>query len=324
MLPTLETLWYGQHGLRFFLIPFSLVYQAAMALRRVYLRAFIQQRIEIPIIVVGNITVGGVGKTPLVIALATAMIARGIRVGIVSRGYGGSRRDGPYHVTNVSQASEVGDEPLLMAQRTQCPVVIARKRIEAVDYLIKHHACQIIISDDGLQHEAMGRAIEIAVIDGMRGFGNGWCLPAGPLREPVTRLKSCDWVVVNEGSREGAYPMTLQPKDFISLLNGSRLRCIDIQTPVAAVAGIGNPERFFKMLEAMGLTIERHAFPDHHVFTASDFTFKQPLVLMTEKDAVKCRAFAQSQWYYVPVDAQLNADFWQVFWSHNQLKKVLT
>lgn len=208
----LEQLWYGHHHpLQWILRPLSWVYSAIVSARRYFLQRFSQISCPVPVIVVGNITVGGVGKTPLVIELAKRIQQKGLRVGIVSRGYGAAIKQFPYEVQANDSALKVGDEPLLLAQKTKCPVVIAPKRTQAVRYLLEKHQSQIIISDDGLQHYRMGRAIEIAVIDGTRGLGNGFCLPAGPLRESAMRLEQVDFIVVNEGKWNNAYPMKLKP-----------------------------------------------------------------------------------------------------------------
>lgn len=207
----MEKLWYGNHPLQWVLRPLSWVYSVIISVRRYFLQHYKQVDCPVPLIVVGNITVGGVGKTPLVIELAKRINQKGIKVGIVSRGYGAKTKHFPYEVQINDSALKVGDEPLLLAQKTKCPVVIAPKRNQAVDYLLKKHGCDIIISDDGLQHYRMGRAIEIAVVDGTRGLGNKLCLPAGPLRESAERLKQVDFVVVNEGQWENAYPMVLKP-----------------------------------------------------------------------------------------------------------------
>ena len=281
-----------------------------------------QTRFPVPIIVVGNLTVGGVGKTPLVIALANALRLKGLRVGIVSRGYGA---DGvfPRAVALDDKACDVGDEPLLIARKTACPVVIAPKRVEAVNYLLQHYQSQVVISDDGLQHYAMGRAIEIVVIDGARGLGNGFMLPAGPLREGVSRLKTADFVVVNSGHWENAHCMTMVAGDMMSLLNGDVLKPTDLNQSVAAVAGIGNPQRFYTTLCDLGVTFNTYSFADHHVFKAQDLELEEGIIVMTEKDAVKCSPFATKNMYVLPVTAHLDSSFWDALWKHKQLEEVL-
>ena len=315
-----ETLWYTNHPLRWLLFPFSLVYQFITALRRGYLRRFRQHCSSVPIIVVGNLTVGGVGKTPLVIELAQQLLSRGLRVGIVSRGFGARVKQFPHEVSPKANADFVGDEPLLLAKKTACPVVIAPKRTEAVKYLLDHHQCQVIISDDGLQHYAMGRAIEIVVIDGIRRLGNGLCLPAGPLRENQHRLKKADFILINGGDDPNAYRMDLLPGTIRQLTTGEPLKPNDLQEPIAAIAAIGHPRRFFDTLRGMGLNIKAYPFADHHRFTPKDLIVSEKIVVMTEKDAVKCEPFATDTMYYLSVAAAVSNKFWDALWSHKQLQ----
>lgn len=318
----LEKLWYDRKFLPWLLLPLTLVYRVVTLIRRIYLQSFVQQEWPVPLIVVGNLSVGGVGKTPLVVALAKAFQQKGLRVGIVSRGYGGQGFSLPHEVTLESQAAIVGDEPLLIARKTGCPVVIAAKRVKAVRYLLDKFQSQVIISDDGLQHYAMGRAIEVVVIDGIRGFGNGWCLPSGPLREPPKRLKKADLWVVNGGEWQGAHNMTLKPGLLTQLISGHTIDASQLPTPVAAVAGIGHPQRFFQTLSQMGLTCMPYSFSDHHLFQPKDLQLMEKSVVMTEKDAVKCESFASESWYFLPVEARLSESFWQALWSHEQLKRL--
>ncbi|STX29570.1 tetraacyldisaccharide 4'-kinase [Legionella beliardensis] len=320
---SLETLWYGQHPLRWLLWPLSFCYQHVVGWRRFYLERFKQQHFPVPIIVVGNLTVGGVGKTPLVIALAQALKDKGLKVGIVSRGYGARVNHFPYDVKKTDNAHLVGDEPLLLAQNTDCPVVIAPKRVEAVRYLLERYQSQIIISDDGLQHYAMGRQLEILVIDGLRGLGNGLCLPAGPLREHPKRLKEADFLIVNGGKWSDAYSMTLQPGKLINIATGHAISPHELIGPTAAVAAIGHPQRFYTTLTNMGITFNSYSFPDHHAFRAEQLTFAEENVIMTAKDAVKCQDFAKDSWYFLPVDAKLSDAFWTALWSHEQIKGLV-
>ncbi|MFA5959418.1 MAG: tetraacyldisaccharide 4'-kinase [Tatlockia sp.] len=319
----IEKCWYKKHPLRWVLWPFSLLFSALIVARFAYLTRFKQVQFEVPVIVVGNITVGGVGKTPLVIALAEEFKRKGLAVGIVSRGYGAKITHFPHEVSLQDTAQSVGDEPLLLARKTDCPVVIAPDRVKAVKYLLAKHKCQIVLSDDGLQHYAMGRAIEIAVIDGLRQLGNGLCLPAGPLREQGNRLQRCDFLVVNEGSWPNAYPMHLQAGQLTNLLTQKKIDGSQLETPVAAVAAIGHPERFFNTLQAMKLGIKKYPFPDHHPFQEHELHFAEKTVVMTEKDAIKCYGFAQDSWYVLPVEAKLSNAFWQALWSHERLKGYL-
>lgn len=316
----LDKLWYGRSAWRWLLWPFSMLYQTVTGIRRFVLLTFFQKACPVPLIVVGNLSVGGVGKTPLVIALVQAFQEKGFRVGVVSRGYGAGTRRFPHEVSVDESAGLVGDEPLLIAKRCACPVVIAPKRVDAVRYLLDKHRSQIIISDDGLQHYAMGRSMEIAVIDGMRGLGNGLCLPAGPLREPASRLKQVDMLVVNQGVWPDAHSMALEAGQPVSLATGQPVAADQLASPVAAIAAIGHPQRFFMTLQALGLHYKPYPFPDHHVFVAHDLNVNEATVLMTEKDAVKCQPFAADHWYYLPISARLREPFWQALWSHDCLK----
>jgi tetraacyldisaccharide 4'-kinase len=305
---TLDSIWYGKHPLRWLLWPASLLYAAIIALRRLcYRRGWLRsERLPVPVIVVGNVTVGGTGKTPLVIWLVEQLRARGWRPGIVSRGYGGASAQWPREVHAHSDPVEVGDEPVLLAQRLACPIVVGPRRVEAGRRLLAGQAVDIVVADDGLQHYALGRDIEIVVVDGARGLGNRMLLPAGPLREPPGRLRGVDLIVINSGSGAGAR-MDLLP-DAVTRLDGSETRPLAEfrERTVHAVAGIGNPERFFASLRAAGLDVQPHAFPDHHRFKAEDIVFADNAeVVMTEKDAVKCRRFAGSRHWYLPVRARL-------------------
>jgi len=313
----LTELWYREHAARSLLQPLGWLYGGLVALRR---RAYASGWARSagagrPVVVVGNLTVGGTGKTPLTIWLARALRAAGLRVGIVARGYG-SRNDGaPRRVALDSPWQEVGDEPLILARRSACPTVVGVDRLAAAR-LLAADGVDVILADDGLQHLRLARDCEIVVIDGARGIGNGRLLPAGPLREPATRLREVDAVVVNgavtHGSLAALLPgvvlgMQLEATEVLSLDERSRrpLASFNVQR-VHAVAGIGNPQRFFSELRAHGLEVIEHAFPDHHRLTAAQVAFADALpVLMTEKDAVKCRSFANPRLWYVPVTAQL-------------------
>jgi tetraacyldisaccharide 4'-kinase len=316
----IEKLWYNKHFLRWFLWPLALFYRLVMAIRRVFLQCFWQRQFPVPIIIVGNLTVGGVGKTPLVIALAKQLQAKGLRVAIISRGYGAAITQFPYEISAVDKASLVGDEPLLLARKTGCPVVIAPKRVQAVQYLLDKYQSQIIISDDGLQHYAMGRAIEIVVIDGVRRLGNGLCLPAGPLRESASRLQKSDLIVVNEGQWPGAHSMILQPGELTHLATGRNVDIHTLEFPIAAIAAIGHPQRFFTTLQRLGLSFKQYPFPDHHPFSKNELQFTEKMVIMTEKDAIKCQAFAEDAWYFLAVEAKLSDSFWEALWSHERLQ----
>lgn len=268
-------------------------------------------RAAVPVIIVGNISVGGTGKTPFTLWLLEVLRARGFRPGVVSRGYGGRAADYPYEVTQHSPAAEAGDEPLLLVQRSGCPLVVDPDRGRAAARLLELHDCDLIVSDDGLQHYALARDIEIAIVDRQRGLGNGRCLPVGPLREPTDRLSQVDYVVVNGASgsfgHPGSFTMTLEPGAPCGL-DGAEVELA--QQSVHAVAGIGNPQRFFDTLQVLGYQVEPHSYPDHYKYREEDLDFDDSRpVLMTEKDAVKCRAFAADNRYYLPVTAQLPSAF---------------
>lgn len=314
-------LWYGDRSLaQWFLYPFSLIYRLVITLRRFYLQCFWQKPCPVPLIVIGNISVGGVGKTPLVIELALRLKEKGLNVGIVSRGYGAQMKHFPYEVQLSDKASLVGDEPLLIAQKTQCPTVIAPQRTAAVDYLLKKYHCQIILSDDGLQHYKMARTIEIVVVDGTRKLGNGLCLPAGPLRESAARLKQADFIVVNEGTWNNAYSMHLIPTSLVQLSTLNLVPIESLSGDIAAVAGIGNPQRFYSTLTQLGIKFTPYSYPDHYQFKPEDLECEENIVIMTEKDAIKCRAFCTDSVYFLPVKAVLEDSFWNALWSHQQLQ----
>ena len=310
----IDSLWYRNSPLSLLLAPLGWLYCAASVVRRAAYRIGIAHgaRVGAPVIVVGNISVGGTGKTPLVIWIARFLISRGLRPGIVSRGYRGRADHWPQQVRADSDPVMVGDEPVLLARATGCPVVADPDRLRAARSLLAHAECDLILSDDGLQHLRMGRDVEIAVVDGIRRHGNGRCLPAGPLREPVSRLASVDMVVGNGSGIGSEFPMVVTARDAVTLAGEAAGQPLERfrPGPVHAVCGIGSPERFFATLERAGLTLMRHPFPDHHHFTAADITFDDEIpVLMTEKDAVKCRRFADSRHWCVPIEAKLPETF---------------
>lgn len=303
-----DRLWYRPHPARWLLWPLSQLFAAVAGLRRLgYRRGWLRsERLPVPVMVVGNITAGGTGKTPLVIWLVEQLRARGWRPGIVSRGYGGRSKHWPREVGADSNPAEVGDEPVLLARRLGCPVVVGPRRIEAARSLLAHHDVNVVVADDGLQHYALQRDVEIAVIDGARGLGNGMRLPAGPLREAPSRLNEVDLVVIN-GADGAGLRMDLLPHALVRL-DGSETRPLAdfAGRTVHAVAGIGNPGRFFAALRAAGLKILPRAFPDHHLYRAEDLIFADNAeVVMTEKDAVKCRGFAGPRHWYLQVRARL-------------------
>jgi len=305
-----EEIWYGGSPLALALLPLSWIYALVAAARqRAYASGLLPSaRLPAPVIVVGNVTVGGTGKTPLVVWLVEFLRAHGWHPGVVSRGYGGRARHWPQQVRADSDPVMVGDEPVLIAQRTRCPVAAGPDRAEAVAALLEHHACDVVVSDDGLQHYALARDVEIAVIDGVRRFGNGQLLPAGPLREPAGRVRRVDMTVANGLAGRGEFAMQLRPGALMALGRDRPALALQALQPreVHAVAGIANPERFFETLRAAGLRVHRHPFADHHRFAAADLQFGDRLpVVMTEKDAVKCRRFAARDHWYLPVSAVL-------------------
>jgi tetraacyldisaccharide 4'-kinase len=303
----LNSIWYERGSPPWWLAPLSLLYGGVVAARRFsYSRGLRRaSRLTCPVIVVGNLTVGGTGKTPLVCWLVAHLTERGYRPGVVTRGYGGSARD----VRRISAADDplvVGDEPVLLARRTGAPVAVGRNRPAAAQLLVSA-GCNVIVSDDGLQHYAMARDCEVVVIDGDRRFGNGWLLPAGPMRETRGRLDEADVIVINGGRalREDALSMRLEAKTAVALQGGAvrPLRTF-AGTCVHAIAGIGNPERFFNMLRAGGIEVAGRPLADHARLRREDIDFgDDKSVLMTEKDAVKCAAFAGAHHWYVPVSA---------------------
>ncbi len=297
------------------LLPLSGLFRAIVAIRRSAYRKHWKstERLPVPVIVVGNLTVGGTGKTPMTIWLTEFLSRSGYKPGVVSRGYGGRKQDKPVAVNVHSDPAEVGDEPVLIAKRTGCPVYVFPRRAEAGRLLLAETDCDIIIADDGLQHYALARDVEIALVDGERRFGNGECLPAGPLREPVERLAEVDFVVCRGAALANEFPLTLSFGEAINLTNPSQTKplseFIGIQS-LYAIAGIGHPGRFFAQLKNAGLSFEERAFPDHHAFTPEDLNFgENATLLMTEKDAVKCRGFANQQFWTVPLQGDLPPAF---------------
>ncbi|MEP9308023.1 tetraacyldisaccharide 4'-kinase [Enterobacter cloacae] len=307
-------IWSGESPLWLLLLPLSWLYGLVSGIIRLLYRLGLKRawRAPVPVVVVGNLTAGGNGKTPVVIWLVEQLQKRGIRPGVVSRGYGGKAAHYPLLLTPDTTTAEAGDEPVLIYQRTGAPVAVSPVRSDAVQALLAEHDVQIIITDDGLQHYALARDKEIVVIDGLRRFGNGWWLPAGPMRERASRLKSVDAVIVNGGvAQPGEIPMQLQPGMAINLLTGER-QAVSRLPALVAMAGIGHPPRFFATLEQCGARLEKRVpLADHQELAAEQvdaLTTSGQTLIMTEKDAVKCRAFAKENWWYLPVDAELSGE----------------
>jgi tetraacyldisaccharide 4'-kinase len=308
----LERHWYRLTPLHFLLFPLSLLFRLIVAIRYQLYRSRIlrSQRLPVPVIMVGNITVGGTGKTPLTLALTQQLLKHGWHPIIVSRGHGGTAQQ--QAVTPSSTAAQVGDEPLLMARRNLCPVWVGQERVATAQAALKAYPQgDVLLCDDGLQHYRLRRDVEIAVQDGARGTGNGLMLPAGPLREPRARLKSVDAVVINGATAGvGEFSMQLSGSEFYNLRNPEKKRGASEfhLLRVHAVAGIGNPQRFFRHLTELGLAFVSHPFPDHHAYSAADLSFPDcDAILLTEKDAVKCGAFADEKFWVLRVEAQFDS-----------------
>lgn len=307
----IERIWSGSSLLYLLLLPLSWLYGLVSGLIRLSYRCGLRKswRAPVPVVIVGNLTAGGNGKTPMVIWLVEQLQQRGYRVGVVSRGYGGKSAVYPLVLNAQTTTQQAGDEPVLIFQRTGAPVAISPKRAEAVQALLRQGELDIIVTDDGLQHYALQRDFELVVIDGVRRFGNGWWLPAGPMRERAARLQTVDACVANGGvAQPGEIAMRLQAQNAVNVVTGER-RPVSELPHIVAMAGIGHPPRFFVTLEKLGAEVEREvAFADHQEYSHAQLaalTKPQQTLLMTEKDAVKCRAFAQPDWWYLPVDAVL-------------------
>jgi tetraacyldisaccharide 4'-kinase len=320
----LEAVWYHGAPVPWWLGALETLYRRALGLRRALYASGWRRSAHagVPTLVVGNVSVGGTGKTPLVAWLVQELRQRGWRPGVVMRGYRGAAT-APLVVDAATDPALCGDEAALIARATRAPVAIARRRVEAARLLVARGACDVLVADDGLQHWALARDLEVAVVDGARRYGNGRLLPAGPLREPVARLDSVDFVVCNGTPRGGEIGMTVAGTRAVALTDPARAVALTALAGrrVHAVAGIGNPERFFRLLEDAGVDVVRHALPDHHDYDGSELDFGDELpVLVTEKDAVKCARYAHERVYVVPVQAELPADFAQAV--HAALRRV--
>jgi tetraacyldisaccharide 4'-kinase len=311
----LQRLWYGGSPFGRLLLPLSWLYCALILLRRkVYMAGLLPARaLDCKVVVVGNLVAGGSGKTPLVIALAKLLKQRGMRVGILCRGYRGRSEQWPLRVREDSDPDQVGDEAVLLALKTGVPVMAGPDRVAAGRRLLEDEPCDVLLCDDGLQHYRLRRDMEIVVVDAARGYGNGACLPAGPMRETEGRLRGVDAVVALGGPWPGASAQMQYVGDDASRLIDPRQRFrleAFAGQMVHAVAGIAHPQRFFRQLIEAGIDVRAHAFDDHHRYRADDLAFagRSP-VFMTEKDAVKCRAFRRSDWWVVPLEARLDPAF---------------
>lgn len=312
--------WYSSRPL-ILLLPLQPVYVFAGYLRRwFYKHQWLKSwRAPVPVLVVGNLSVGGTGKTPLTIALVNTAQEKGLRVGVVSRGYGRASTDTKI-VSKASAPAEVGDEPLLIYQRTGAAIAVASKRSDAAKTLLANTDLDLLITDDGLQHYALERDAECVVVDSLRGFGNGWQLPCGPLREPITRLQAATALVVNQrggsfnprdaGVKTAVASMTLVGAKLVNLLNGETrpLNSFNGQA-VSAIAGIGNPPAFYQTLNDAGMRVSALPFADHHDYSEADLPDVGNIVMMTEKDAVKISGFCHSDCWYLPVSAELPEGF---------------
>ena len=296
-------------------MPLSVLFFIVVSLRRLLYRWNILQvhRFKPVVIVVGNLTVGGTGKSPMVAYLAKLLMLRGCRVGLVSRGYRGRASSWPQVVTAQSDPDAVGDEAVMLVQQTGCPMVVGPDRVAAVSRLLELSELDCVISDDGLQHYALGRDIEVVMIDAKRRLGNGQLLPAGPLREPVSRLKRATFVV-SHGAEESEFPYVMQllPVSVVNALTGVTRSLRDFRGQmVSAVAGIGHPARFFELLRNHGVVMKKCVFADHHRYEAGDFDSIEDsdCVLLTSKDAVKCAGMVDERFWIVSVEARLNDAF---------------
>ncbi len=317
--------WDKPRLLNYLLLPVSLLYSSLISLRRWLYQVgiFPSTAVSVPVIVVGGVTAGGAGKTPVVIALIKHLVKQRYRPGVVSRGYGGKSPYWPREVSAETTAELVGDEPQLIFERVGVPVIVGPNRVDDAEMLIDRFGCDIIVSDDGFQHFAIRRDLDIVVVDGQSGLGNGWCLPSGPLRER-NGLSRADLILINGPenhlqniaaryeSKCMAFCMELS--DAIALDGGIKKNLGSFpDDPIIAIAGLGNPNRFFLQLEKLGLQITRKIFPDHHNYREKDLEdFQHKTILMTEKDAIKCRDLKSiTNSWYVPGTANIEQRFYR-------------
>lgn len=307
---SLDHYWYDKNLVAYLLWPISLLFRLLVwsRLKAYQLGLFKSFKVSKPVVIIGNIAVGGTGKTPLILELCRLLTSYGLKVGVISRGYGGTG-PWPHQLSEGAEAQVSGDEPVQLYQRTKLPVVVGPDRVKDAALLCEQNEIDIILADDGLQHYRLQRDLELVVVDQQRQFGNGFCLPAGPLREPVSRLSKQSWCIYNGGKQK--YSFAIQPS-YVKQLDSNRTEKLAYfaQKTVHAVAGIGNPQRFFSMLKEHGINVIEHAFPDHYQFNESDLNFDDDLpVLMTEKDSVKCKSLVNNNLWYVAIDIQLSNQF---------------
>lgn len=316
-----ETFWYSQSPLWYFLLfPFHALLFLLVGLRRALYKIGILKSIKVtaPVIVIGNISVGGTGKTPFAIYLIEKLQKAGLKPGLISRGYGGSlsQKDNAFLVDGSSKVAEVGDEPKMIFNRTGAPIMIDKNRARGAQKLIDEHHVDLVICDDGLQHYKLQRDLDILIVDAKRQFGNKLLLPFGPLREPISRAQSCDLLMENGEN------MRLSSPQLVALKTTETKNANDLsQENNLAVAAIGNPQRFFDTLNVMGIEHQAHAYPDHYLFSADDFKSVKGNIIMTEKDAVKCEPFADERFYYVSIATELDVETEQLL--DNKLKSLI-
>jgi tetraacyldisaccharide 4'-kinase len=317
-----DEMWYGKSLWQYLLLPFAFIYGGIVRARKLAYDSGVLNvfRASVPVLVVGNVSIGGTGKTPLTIWLAAKLTEFGFKPGIVCSGYRGRASSWPQQVRADSDNYVVGDEAIILASNTSVPVVAGPDRKSALKALLEKHDVDFILSDDGLQHYALARDIEIAVINGVRRLGNGKLLPAGPLRESRKRLNEVDMIVCNGIPARGEFAMKYRAERLRKVgLDREDVLLQDFNKKhVHAVAGIGNPESFFSLLESLGFVLEKHVFPDHHFYEEGDIAFGDDVpILMTQKDAVKCARLKNESMWYLPLNIELSSAF------EDRLKSIL-
>ncbi|MDC0535947.1 tetraacyldisaccharide 4'-kinase [Francisellaceae bacterium] len=314
----IEKHWYkkGLTWLTILLLPVSYLYYFISIIRKHILISKASKNVGVPIVIVGNINIGGVGKSPFVSSLVSHLIHNDYHPGIVSRGYGGKAESYPLLVNNNTAVIASGDEPKMLYEQTRCPFVVDPNRSEAVKYLCEQFPeVDVVISDDGLQHYKLYRDIEIVIVEGKRRFGNQQIIPAGPLREPVSRLKSVDFLISNGVELPEYYQMSLLPVSVVNITDKSELDLNWLENrQVHAVSGIGNPNRFFSSLKELGAILTEHPYPDHYSFSKDDLTFNDDVpIIMTHKDAVKCENLNVPNMFYLKINANIDQKFYDEF-----------